>query len=209
VLVIIVGVTGCGATTGSNTGSGPPPSEAGANIVESDAGGAQSETKLVFVSSVRYTGNMGGLAGADTNCQSLAAAAGRQGQFRAWLSTLSTPAWMRLTHSAVPYVLRSGAVVANDWSDFTSGTLRHAIDETEGDAPPPNSTSHCNPLAFWTATDERGAEFGPADCTGWTDATDTSSLVVEGVLAANDPKWSTFCYGNSCGNDSPIVCLEQ
>lgn len=99
--------------------------------------------------------------------------------------------------------------MANDWTDFTSGTLRHAIDETESDEPPPNSTSYCNPLAFWTATDEHGAEYGSADCNGWTDASSAMSQVVEGVLAANDPTWSTFCYGNKCSDQSPILCMEQ
>ena len=209
VLEILTGTTGCGSAGGTTIPSEPSSANAGGSTTAGNRGAPTEATKLVFVSSTRLTGNIGGLAGADAQCQSLAAAAGHSGNFRAWLSTVSTPAWMRLDHSTVPYVLRSGAVVANDWTDFTSGTLRHAINESEGDAPPPNSTSLCNPLAVWTATDERGAEIGAADCNGWTDATDTQSPVVEGVLAANSTVWSSFCRGNNCSDHSPIVCIEQ
>ena len=166
-------------------------------------------TKLVFVSSERFTGDLGGLAGADAHCQSLAAAAGKAGVFAAWLSTLTVPAWRRLSHATVPYVLASGAVVANDWRDFTSGTLRHVIDETEGDAPPPNAISACNPLVFWTATDERGAETGSDDCNGWSDASDTRKATL-GVLAeAGSTVWSSFCVQSECSTSAPIVCVEQ
>ena len=167
------------------------------------------ETKLVFVSSERYTGDLGGLAGADAHCQSLAAAAGRTGVFAAWLSSLAVPAWKRLSHAPVPYVLRSGAVVANDWADLTSGTLRHAIDETEGDAPPPNALSACNPLVFWTATDERGAQTGNDDCDGWSDGTDTRRATLGVLGQPGNTVWSSFCVQSQCSSSAPIVCVEQ
>jgi len=202
---------GAGGAAGSGAGGG-----AGSAAGGGAGGGAAvvpvpvlpGTKKLVFVSSERYSGNLGGLAGADATCQSLAAAAGKPGVFAAWLSTLTVPAWKRLSHAPVPYVLASGAVVANDWADFTSGTLRHKIDETEGDAPPPNALSGCNPVVFWTATDERGAETGNDDCNGWTDASDTRRATL-GVLAADDTVWSQFCVQSQCSSSAPIVCLEQ
>ena len=48
--------------------------------------------RKIFVSSASYTGNMGGIAGANANCQSLAGAAALAGQFRAYISTLATDA---------------------------------------------------------------------------------------------------------------------
>lgn len=42
--------------------------------------------KTVFVTSQTYTGNLGGLAGADAQCNLLAKAAGLEGSYLAWLS---------------------------------------------------------------------------------------------------------------------------
>jgi hypothetical protein len=205
-LALFAACASCGPGHGVGTASssdpyGNPPSEP-------ESGGYSGPSKLIFISSERYTGNLGGLDGADAHCQSLAVAAGRSGVFRAWLSTLNVPAWKRLAHATVPYTLRSGAVVANDWADLTSGTLRHDIDETEGEAPPPNALSSCNPLVFWTATDEHGAEFGADDCQAWTDGSD-ASVAVLGVHAKDNQVWSTFCYAGKCNSSAPIVCLEQ
>jgi len=199
--------TACGSGGELGAGSGSDPH---ASVAPGDQTGVVTgPSKLIFVSSERYSGNLGGLDGADAHCQSLAQAAGRTGTFRAWLSMLNVPAWKRLAHSTVPYALRTGAIVANDWADFTSGTLRHDIDATEGDAPPPNVLSSCNPGVFWTATDEHGAEYGLGDCQGWTDASDGPPGTVLGVLAKGTLRWSTFCYGGSCNSSAPIVCLEQ
>ena len=46
----------------------------------------------------------------------------------------------RFSRGVGPYVLVDGTIVANNWSDLTSGTLRHAIDETETGRPPPTTT---------------------------------------------------------------------
>src|SRR5262249_23852873 len=83
--------------------------------------------KLVFVSSTTYTGNLGGLSGADAKCQSLATSAGHTGTFKAWLSDDLVDAKSRLTHAMMPYVLVDGTIVATGFNDLTSGTLRHAI----------------------------------------------------------------------------------
>ena len=45
------------------------------------------EVKRVFVTSANYTGDLGGLVGADSKCQALADSAGLDGNYKAWLST--------------------------------------------------------------------------------------------------------------------------
>ncbi len=196
-LAVAVASTGCAAEV---------------TVFELSGEGNEAETydpeasKLIFVSSERYGADLGGLEGADAKCQSLAEAAGHSGEFRAWLSTSSVPAWERLTHATVPYVLHTGTVVANDWVDFTSGTLRGVIDVTESDAPPPNAIGSCNPLVFWSGTDEQGAQYG-GECDGWTDPS-ADGFAVLGVLSKDKPVWSTFCHG-SCDSAAPLVCLEQ
>src|SRR5438067_1391069 len=95
--------------------------------------------KVVFVTSQIYTAALGGLAGADAKCQSLATGAGLTGTYKAWLSSSSVDARDRLTHSAIPYVLSDRTtVVADNWSDLVDGSLKHAIDKTETGAAGPS-----------------------------------------------------------------------
>ena len=96
-----------------------------------DTGECESSSKIIFITSETYTGNLGGLAGADVECNSLAEAAELSGTYKAWLSTPTVSAADRLTHSEVPYVLPDGTRVADDWIDFTDGALAHAIDMTD------------------------------------------------------------------------------
>jgi hypothetical protein len=53
--------------------------------------------KRVFVTSTSYTGDLGGLAGADLKCQAAAESVGLHGTFKAWLSDKKTPAPSRLS----------------------------------------------------------------------------------------------------------------
>jgi hypothetical protein len=98
-------------------------------------------------------------------------------------------------------VLSNGVLVADDWADLTSGALRHRIDQAEApQLPPANGTDSCNPTVFWSATDERGRQYG-GDCDGWTATGDDLQgvLGVEGVSGT----WSTFCHGN-CASLAPL-----
>jgi hypothetical protein len=187
-----------------NVGCSGPTLDAGDDLDES--GTEVAEGKLIFRTSERYAADLGGLEGADQKCQELAEAAGRSGEFKAWLSTVDTAAWDRLTHSDQPYVLSTGVVVARNWLDLTSGTLRHRVDQAElADLPPANGINSCNPTVFWSGTDERGAQFGD-DCEGWT----RTGQDLRGVLGVTglDGNWSTFCRGN-CDSIAPLMCLEQ
>jgi hypothetical protein len=87
--------------------------------------------KLVFVTSGTYSGNLGGLAGADLICQSAATQAGLPGTYKAWLSDNVTNAASRITHASIPYQRIDGVVVANNWNDLTDSSLNAAISITE------------------------------------------------------------------------------
>ncbi len=97
--------------------------------------------KTVFVTSETYTGDLGGLAGADEKCNALASDAGLDGTYMAWLSgstRFSTPSpfavpspAVRFTKSPIPYARVDGAVIASDWDDLVDGTLLVPIKVTE------------------------------------------------------------------------------
>lgn len=78
-----------------------------------------SKSKIVFVSSERYTGNLGGVAGADAKCQQLAEAAGLPGTYKAWLSDKTSSPAATFKRSNGPYVLVDGTEVASNWEGLT------------------------------------------------------------------------------------------
>jgi hypothetical protein len=115
---------------------------------QADEGGV-CVAKVVFVTSTLYDGNFGngmvtlGHLIADQRCQERAAAAGLAGTFKAWISGRVDTGEGPLPHGVVdrftqnpgPYQLVDGTQVADGWADLTNGSLDHAIDRTELDAP--------------------------------------------------------------------------
>jgi cysteine-rich repeat protein len=167
--------------------------------------------RRVFVSSALYTGDLGGLAGADLECQTLADKAGLTGTYFAWLSDgLTTPA-QRFVKSSVPYVLPDGLQVAKNWQDLTDGTLQHAIDVTEAEGPAPIAALGCgggSKPTVWTNTLAAGTAWAADGCDGWSSNTGAARL---GHAKATNFTWAKFCEGQagSCGWLAALYCVEQ
>lgn len=163
-------------------------------------------TKMVFVTSSTYSGNLGGLSGADSKCQSKANAAGLKGTWKAWLSDDTTSASSRLTHFNGPYVRKDGLVVATSWRDLTDGTLQNPIriDELGGDMY--NYTT-----AAWTGTSTSGNIIKP-NCNNWTN--NSSSYDIQGVyggISSTKSYWTVSAESTSiCSNNNvALYCFEQ
>jgi hypothetical protein len=157
--------------------------------------------KRIFISSTEQNGALGGLAGADALCQTLATNAGHQGQFRAFMSDSTVSAAMRLTQANIPYRLVSGAVVADDWQDLVDGTLDANILTTE-------TGSIAFTVGVMTGTNEMGAyaTMGFAsNCLDWQ-SSDSEEVCVAGF--ANNPLWAAWGTG-SCVGTRRINCVEQ
>jgi cysteine-rich repeat protein len=171
----------------------------------------QKTARIVFVSSELYTGNLGGLAGADAKCTALAQAAGLDGKFYAWLSAGATGPTTRFEQSTLPYVLPTGEQVASDWDDLVSGgPLSHAIDVTETGGPAPVPAQSCAPgkPTVWTNTLQSGAVWNASGCTAWTGIGDVARL---GHAKATNLAWTKFCEGQAgtCGWKAALYCFEQ
>ena len=155
----------------------------------------------IFSSSVSYNGNLGGLAGADTKCESLATTAGLGGNWMAWLSDDFTSAQSRLFHSPVPYVKVNGVQVADNWADLTDGTLDSGI-----------STNELGTGVFssvFTGTNFAGVSTGK-NCNGWTiglNSTNTSATY--GSSFSTSSTWSAHGVVSACANEWRIYCVEQ
>ena len=136
--------------------------------------------RLMFVTSKLYTGaDIGGIAGADAHCSTLAETAGlvaalEDGQeppefpFRAWLSTDASSVDARFTKHGLPYITRAGEIIAADWEELTDpAVLKPQITQTEL----PTVTVPAD--RFWTNTHGDGTLASPTlDCADWTSGSD-------------------------------------
>ncbi|EJK47106.1 hypothetical protein THAOC_34199, partial [Thalassiosira oceanica] len=92
--------------------------------------------KIVFVTSTKYEGYLGGSVGADAKCQERADAAELPGTYKAWLSLSggkgnSVSGRFDRNYDNIPFFRTDGVKVANDWADLTDGTLLEAINRDE------------------------------------------------------------------------------
>jgi len=203
--------------TASEGGGGQGNAGAAASGASGSAGasgncGAVSADKRIFVSSALYTGDLGGLDGADSKCQLLAKNAGLCGTFKAWLSDGTGNAADRLSHATGNYLLLNDQVVASDWSALTSGTLQHAIDMTEEKGPAPAGTVQCGgtPLVpVWTGATASGIAVTNGSCSNWgTNGTGPGAAF--GNAAAKSAGWSGTCQLTTvCADTAALYCLEQ
>ncbi|MFC1780448.1 MopE-related protein [Patescibacteria group bacterium] len=169
----------------------------------------------VFVSSQKYSGNLGGIAGADQKCQSLVSNAGLCGEYKAWLSTSSTNAHDRILN--VAYYTVDGASgesalkVGSNKVDLLDGLLQHAIYRKEDghDYPfsPPGSPSN-DMNGVWTGTTEEGIKSGSLAtdfCNDWTSSGSENGMIGNAEYYWNF--WTEF-ETKACSNSYYLYCFE-
>jgi cysteine-rich repeat protein len=166
-------------------------------------------TKYVFVTSSTYNGNLGGVAGADQKCQSLAGAAGLPGTYMAWISDGNLSPSTRFTQSAYPYVLVNGQKIADNWADLIDVSLDSPINADEyGDPAPASSSAPCGEqLTYvWSGTRPEGIPSNDSFCSGWTA---TNGYGHWGRTNKTNTHWSAHCSGGDCTGTAPIFCFRQ
>lgn len=157
-----------------------------------------SQPNIAFVTSIAYTGNLGGLSGADQKCQDLAKAASLpDNTYRAWLSTSSVNAINRLG-SARGWVRVDGKPFADTKADIPYKIyypLR--IDESGNDEKDLDSF-------VWTGTKSDGT-LASDRCDDWTD----SNVGLMGEVGANDGLSTIFTTSGiiSCSNSYRLYCF--
>lgn len=181
--------------------------EADADAARAPCRGEAACRRYVFVTSDLYAGeDIGGSIGADGRCTNraavpgtLAVLAGRVWQ--AWISDdgANLAASARLTNGTMPYRLADGTLIANSWTQLTSGALLHAIDMDETGKTIGNDF-------VWTGTQAFG-QVTLTNCTNWSiNGTDNRGSV--GRANAKDGTW-TNSGAVSCGNGHRLYCFEQ
>jgi hypothetical protein len=183
---------GAADASGSDASNGDPADAAQAAV--DDAG--VEVVKVVFATSSTHNGDLGGLAAADELCSDLAAGAGLDGAFKAWLSAPGEPAAERLSHADGPYVRTDGRRVADDWDDLVDGKLAARIDRDEDGAQVSGDV--------WTGTRASG-QAADATCGGF----DTSGdLGICGSTGATGGAWSDSNQP-FCTSALRLYCLQQ
>ncbi len=169
------------------------------------------EGNRIFVTSTTYSGNLGGLEGADAKCQQRAEATNLGGTWKAWLSIgNSNPENSpdsRFIHSSAPYQLLNGQTIAINWGDLTDGSLQNPINITELKTP--------KDTAVWSCTDIQGMSKSTTslqdigNCNGWTSATVNPGYGGDvGVSSKIYKEWTDSAFMN-CNNQFSLYCFEQ
>ena len=178
---------------------------------EVDEGPGPGEpTKVVFATSTRQNGNLGGLAGADALCQARAASAGLGGTYLAWLADSTGSPTTRFSMSAGPYVRTDDVLVAYSWSDLTDCT---------------NPTCLCNPIikdefsstlpdvfadrVVWSDVLSDGNLLSAeTSCSDWSSSGFYPSFGDAGFASDVDASWTRF-RAVTCVNAIRLYCFEQ
>lgn len=160
----------------------------------------ENPTNTVFVSSVNYSGDLGGPGGADAKCNQLAQAAGLSGFYMAWLGDSNTDPNTRFVKSNDPYVLTNGDVIASNWTDLTSGSIAFPILYTE------NATLRAIPSHMvWSNAYVTGITWNTNDCTSWTSTVETGNT---GNSGSTGTSWA-LASSDTCSELRRIYCFEQ
>ena len=166
--------------------------------------GAPACVRVMFATSAGFTGNLGGIAGADAKCQALANAStnnrikGRA--FLAWVSTGAAPVATRMVQGTQAYVNANGSAVAFNFSDLTDGSLLSdiSVDELGGNR---------KGAGAWTGTSSVGAGFSGNGCTDWTAA--TAGLTGDyGNVGGSGSGWSSLSL-DDCSALHSLYCVEK
>jgi hypothetical protein len=144
---------------------------------------------------------MGGIAGADAICQSLASAAGLTRTYKAILSTTTANAKDRLTISGPVYVFTSATtknVIADSRADLWDGLITNFIDRDESYNQIGGSVVHSGTLSDGTVN--------TLTCTDWTsNAAGNDTFGDSGILST----WIDSSLMGSCNPFRRIYCISQ
>lgn len=152
--------------------------------------------KVMFVTSEHYAGGeIGGLAGGDSECQDLAGAAGLSGEFRAWLAV--SPDDPPVINLSLPIVDVKGEILYDEMHDFCD---KAGIPDENGNPHPGCATSYLG-TNIWAWQSDSPYEGLPL-CGGWVDVTAMGA-------AMNIPGCVVDAVGMPCSDLAPIICVEQ
>lgn len=177
----------------------------GASVADTPlSDGVPIEGHRIFISSQNFSGNLGGLIGADDKCQQLATAAGLNRTYKAILSSDSESASNRILITEKVYIVNSSGeykLVANSVNDFWDSAGQDLLY-------PVNFNEKLIKVEStpWTGTTSNG-DINTNNCNSWT-SEDSLQL---GDLGNSSKVTSYWLEGtsDSCDSEYPIYCISQ
>ncbi len=178
--------------------------------------GCRWDARLSFLSSALFTGDLGGLDGADLKCRNLAKAAGLAGwsTYRAWLSDGTSGPLQRFTLiPAKAYGLPNGVRIADDLGDLLLNGPGEGIRVDELGTPLP-------PSLVWTNTSVTGAPYSATDhCNHWSSTAAQAGVRVGRSHVPMEPQdaWQawhadlqwTSLTAQLCSKTARLYCFEN
>jgi hypothetical protein len=183
-----------------------------------------TDPKIAFVTSTLYTGNLGGVAGADQKCNDRAKAGSQPGTYKAWISDDTQSPSTRFSLQGGPIRTVDGNDLAKNWADLLANGISRYFNLTElGGRPaqatpaPGSTTIGCadgtDASLVWSDTNNKGVRAAAdRNCSNWT-AVKYSKLNV-GRWSDKD-YWSSYCtentdkIDNSCEMKASLYCFQQ
>lgn len=159
--------------------------------------------KKIFTTSGTYDGNLGGITGADSICQTTASQAGLSGTYKVWLGDDTQNPFNYLPHNEGKYTLVDGTVIANDWQDLTDNSILVPINKDERGSVISDAT-----MLAWTGTPEAGDTRPDKNCQNWTSRDQYQGIQGRvGSLLSTNRWYRGSIY--SCGYKEHLYCFEQ
>ncbi len=171
--------------------------------------GSLLEPKTIFVTSMTYDGDLGGLEGADQKCQARANASGSivpPGQYVALLSTSSLNASARLTPSIGPVIRPDGTLVAGNFAELFRTIHAASVGNLLA---PPNIDELGNSVTtdfVWTGSSPSGLR-RPDTCNDWN-SDNISDKGKSGIPNTPDASWiAREAAPDTCNKALRLYCV--
>lgn len=149
------------------------------------------EGQTIFMTQNAYSGNLGGLAGADQICNIEASDFELRGYYRAWLSNSSLSVANRFLDTTGPFYRTDLIKVADDWNDLTDGSLDASISD--------------NTFNVWTGTNAIGTS-NPDNCNNWNGGTNPT---LAGQSDKDDTDWTQAASVACDSGNFRLYCVRQ
>ncbi|MBI5531166.1 MAG: hypothetical protein HY898_00520 [Deltaproteobacteria bacterium] len=167
---------------------------------------------IVFVSDDAFTGNLGGIAGANAICVNLANNAGLSGTFRAWLGDDTHIATGPTSSPHGAYRLVDGTVVVADATNLNSpGDLLHAINRTQWNQPVPATPGQCCDHAVFTGVVAAEHMSTGKNCDNWTNGASGEARMGSAIATIGNT-WTSTCWSSNpsgCAAPAHIYCFQK
>ncbi len=177
---------------------------------QGEDGNAGTQNTVFVTTAAVASGNLGGLAGADTTCSNAASGASLSGTYLPWLTTTTALSPLdTFPHSLLPYKDTAGNTIASNWTQLVSGTLTTGIGyDQAGHVVTAGTDVWTNVKTTGAATTSSGSST-TANCSGWASALGTRGGDY-GITGSATSTWTADGTDLACNTATAhLYCVQQ